>query len=882
MLHILSFLFFLSPTAYAEKAGAFTGLGLGPDRPYQCITGQATTLLGNAASSVLASSRDKDDYLGSLSHGSFQSDCPSTGDFDATYSCDDFGGDGNFNSDSYNDLFQDLEESKKGLQCRKAKLSMLNGELDCLNSTAQSTDTFLASVQAKFDQDLAQVQEQVDVIKKVQDDRAQQAKEIERRLMGDGTPGFPGLIAIEAEMRAAVDGAATELSNAEEAVKENERSEAILNEQVQSRTTALMVDCFNNTVMSDGDTCPDEKGNFVPVPPAQAVVCRAERAKWVSGDGTTIERDQKTKRQAKVFANNVKAYIAGLFGDAPKNSVIPDPKDGEKVVEFGDQSTVNLSEADFKKKIQSGSGKYQAHGMNIGGFLQARVGQCFARARERVKKEREKKSSKFGVLQEQIKSGYRKISAANAQLLRRRADLYTRMNRATTGQALPLDVNACLVAKIQDQLLCIKDADQNIANAFVGVGTNAEVSAPIPARDGKLVIPVNCNGVQGCITKLTAARKNVDDELRRIGDEKTAFVRKSNLMAENMIKEARERIAPQTAMVQEHISKINRVLSANLGISGINFPPIVPQGKSLMEDVDPETGLIRGTSDIRGLVAGLASPPMPDVTTKLASVSGAVAKEVKDTEKSIGKMSKAYVSVQGLEEKCVGKKTKKSADEISRLLAEFGEKNCAYIIEACKNPSTFKSLFGRWPEVAESLSNEKRTDLDEGDLYMPGMDGDAAVALATGMDYESLCGSETDRAAAKSDYDGAVADRDAITTKKSLVLSLARTVPESASSCDPLEVESIRGARTADDVKHVLGDGKKYCAKDKEALLAELNLDLKKAEDDVKEAGKKIGKDTGETRGSCSSITANLSKEANALASERREFQDRVPAAIGD
>jgi hypothetical protein len=224
---------------------------------------------------------------------------------------------------------------------------------------------------------------------------------------------------------------------------------------------------------------------------------------------------------------------------APSSTQLPDVtniqanKDSMKIYSVKTPADLEKLLAPTLRDMEASTGK------KISAQFSADMNRCYSTAQKEVAKERTEANSQIKSLETSMKQVFEKTRAENASAFRELRDTYTQAVKAATGQSLNVDTARCEAAPLEDQAKCF-DALNSMTDALLTgkvSPTATRLTGPalaltggqepihgftstlaaknVPAR----TIPVNCTGVDDCLTKYT----NLRTQLKSTVEERKAF-----------------------------------------------------------------------------------------------------------------------------------------------------------------------------------------------------------------------------------------------------------------------------------------------------------------------------------------------------------------------
>ncbi len=554
------------------------------------------------------------------------------------------------NGDGYVDKMRAKKlASQKYLACKRGVLDALRGEIGCFKKQIADADGYmneivngkggLAEMLKSGNDDLMQIDQEIQ-------DRQSQYTAANDRIEGGDGGNPPGLKAAKAAL--------TDLSTKlpERVTQVNQQVQNLRSQQARFETLvgqlamARAMDCMNTPVqgyrcVKDGAT--SSKYPTGSVSPVDYLKCiYAQSANKVAG-GTVV----RNATREDSYMKSATAAFTQAAGKAPSATALPDFSDTKAFTASMKVYTVN-NPTDLAKLLGPTLRDMEAAtGKNMTAQFTADINRCYAAAKKEVATERTDANSPIRASEIAMQQSFDTTKAANAKAFRELRDSYGTAVKAATGQSVNIDISKCEAASLEDQAKCF-DALNAMTDALLTgkvVPTASPLTGPALALTNgqdpihsfaavlmaknvtQRTIPVNCSGVDDCLTKYT----NLRTQLKQTVDERKAFKETYKTQVNNRLLMTAKDLASKgvtgagqagvqqsgitlnsvSADVQKRKNQLATAMS-KMGVeAGLDLDP-----KELKDPAkDDATGLYK-PSDLKSLVMAEVSPALPDVNSK--------------------------------------------------------------------------------------------------------------------------------------------------------------------------------------------------------------------------------------------------------------------------
>ncbi len=558
------------------------------------------------------------------------------------------------NADYIDDQKKEVAKAIKAMACQRGVLTAMGGEVACLKKQIGEAEKVIDAI-VNSPGGLASM------LKTGQDtfqDRSQQLKTVTERIKGNGSGniGLEGAAKLLQDLGVAVP-AQVELANTQvTTIREDQARFETLVKQVE---TAQILKCMNTPVedkscLMRGATSSSKKYATGPVSPLDHYKCIYAQSANKVVDGTPVLNPGR-ETELNLYAEKTLTIKSGdeisAFADFPQ---IPDADTFRKSSRTFELNTP----ADLYKRLKEKVGTMNTAGKNFSGQLDIDFKRCQRLAESRTAKDRSSATSTLRSGQNAMDQSFTKIKSQNATAFRDLRNKYAMALKAATGVSRLPDTQNCEKGSIEAQAQCFdalnsmvdtlytgktRSTDKALGAAALGLTGGANpvraFLGSVPATNDKSrTIPVDCAGVDDCLTKYNS----VESGLR-------SFTESYPANLNNTIQQTAMNIStgsdPKTGQpvpgasnllaVTQGIEAVKaKLMSAlsKLGVDdGLNLDP-----KSVTPPEKDPSGLFQ-TAGLKNLVLAGLNPGLPD--------SGS--KGFGDTLKAINERKKEIVEQQG-------------------------------------------------------------------------------------------------------------------------------------------------------------------------------------------------------------------------------------------
>ena len=653
--------------------------------------------------------------------------CPEGSPVEAPNSCDMFSIDGLFDPSQLASYRKRNDDALVSLMCKKGKFLALQGELQCLMNQAHILSQQIGSIQASYLSNIQRMQQDVQQLKSIEEDRKRQGEEVQARL--GGRPGLaePGLVDVKNRFEQVYNAMPQDIQGVRELYINLANQRKSLDEQVQARTMVLATECFK-TASDPSYRCTK---NGRPVTAIEYVLCRYKQNQQIGEEGR-IEQDQGTRRNAEANAAGLESLLSTILSSTPTNGKVPlttgNPQQDQAAMEqMIDQPMNILSAADVEAQYGEQLAQYNGKGLDIREFVLGTIGNCFNKATRRVEKERKRANTGISRAQEALKAAERTTADQVATLLNKYQSAYSEAMRSLTGLNLPMNLNACKgTAKPSTQINCLTEIQSNMEGMLNGSTANSTIDMVIrSATDPRRNIPVQCQGLNGCIRKLQNVGRELVNEQNRVKAYREQYVKQANQNIQTFTQRIANYLSPQSQALTARLAQLNTAL-ASLGVSSpIDLKPL--EAEQLQPDPNND-GLFGVPQNVLKLVGGNMNPPMLDMSGNAfgSSLSG-VAEGQKSLDKDIAQANENMTKLVGLERTCRARPIRELVNSLQSDVRELGTSNCQL-------ESGFCGRNGRVEQLIDTIRSLEGTPT-------PGLDPIILTSLSRGT--ASSCPSST-------------------------------------------------------------------------------------------------------------------------------------------
>jgi hypothetical protein len=477
--------------------------------------------------------------------------------------------------------------------CKYGKEQAKQQELKCITAEASNLSRAMGSLGSSFTSNIQGMQQQVQTIKTFEDDRTAQEADVELRLGGDPSNGSVGLIAQQANTQKLIANFKERGLALQTAQQQATAAKQVLDEQIQVRTMALTMNCFSKQPVP-GQKCSQ---NGPPESPADYLKCRYRQQQSL-GAGGVIERSAIVNAQGDSGLAGLDASLTGLAGDAPSIDdaiILTDP---QALAAAANKTPVTvLSVADEMNRYGGQLSKFQIGGTDAGQFVAGALDYCHHRAEQTVNAEQGRTSSTEGGVRMQIRSLEQTNSATASQIINEGSQQYASNMASLTGQNIPPNTSACVNAAPPIQLGCVNNLGISLNHMLMGDTPESTMQGQIKGNNPNTYIPLKCQGLNGCISQMQNASRNIKVDQKNLANMRTRYILSANQATEKNARSVAQSLSPQIANLTSRLQQM-----------GVNIPPI--QGEELEKDQD---GLVKPPKNALNYVGQYTSPPMPNL-----------------------------------------------------------------------------------------------------------------------------------------------------------------------------------------------------------------------------------------------------------------------------
>ncbi|HAR42547.1 MAG TPA: hypothetical protein DCS07_07940 [Bdellovibrionales bacterium] len=586
--------------------------------------------------------------------------------------CSNFEIDGNFDAAKFEQFKAAATESKNALSCQKNALQGLQTELNCLSTQVSALQNQIKTLEASYTQNMGGMAEYVGIMKAVEADRTKQFEDVQGHLRGDERTGHKGLLRMRDELQPMVTAMESEIKAIKDSHKSSEIQRKAFEEDIQRKIMAMTNECFSARKKSNFHCVP----NGPAVTAREYVLCRYEQNQRL-GAGGVVETSSIRTKQAESKRAELENVLNQILGDSPTESKTP--KTAEEAVAQAEQAMNVLNPTDLEAEYGAKLSSFDGKGLGIHGFVMKAMGNCYRDAQKSVNKQRELSSTQLGRNQESIKAFERETKKQVNELLTKYSNKYSEVMGALTGMHLPVNADGCRDSKPASQEICLDDLKKNMRGIWDGSLPQSTVNFMIRGNDAKTTITFQCQGLDGCVTKMQSLAKNLEKDRDRVSAEKKKKIEEFNRKVESRSKQIATGLATQNLRLGDELNRLNGQLTA-LGVRGA-----VKTGRVRAEKLEKdEDGLYMAPTSVVGLISNYIGEPglldMQDGTfsESLAGISERV-KEIGENEAEAAQM---VAQLDGRKAKCVNNQMKDVARLLKDQVASLSD--CYRNVEFCQ------------------------------------------------------------------------------------------------------------------------------------------------------------------------------------------------------
>ena len=616
------------------------------------------------------------------------------------------------------------EDSKKYLACKRGVLDALRGEIGCFKKQIADAEGYmneLVNGQGGLAGMLNQANEQLTQIDQEVQDRQAQFDEANQRIEGGEGGNPPGLRQAKDAVTKLSTDLPKRLTQVNQQVENLRNQQARFNTLVNQLSMGRAMDCMNTPVQ--GYRCVKDGTSSTKYPtgsvsPLDYLKCiYAQSANKVVG-GSVVKN---TKREDALMKQATAAFT-NAAAKAPNATSLPDFSDQKAFAASMKVYTVN-NPTDLGKLLAPTLRDMEAAtGKNMTSQFWADINRCYAQAQKEVAKERTDSNSQIKASETAMKQSFETTRSTNASAFRELRDSYMTAVKAATGQSLNIDTSKCENASLEDQAKCFDALNAMTDSLLTGKVTSPSSSLTGPAlaltngqepihgfagvlmakNNTQRTIPVQCGGIDDCLTKYT----NLRTQLKQTVDERKQFKTNfQNNVNSRLLMTAKDLASKGVAGggaagVQPGMVTLNSVAA---GIAQRKAQLETAMSKFGVEaglDLDPkevkEPGKDEGTglykpSDLKNLVLAEIDPGLPDNNSKGFTDA---TKAIGDRDKELTKLQDAidtdYQAIQSKIAECEKDTKKLGCDKKTNLYDKCLEGDATY--QMCKNMGAIGSF----------------------------------------------------------------------------------------------------------------------------------------------------------------------------------------------
>ncbi|MCC7440840.1 MAG: hypothetical protein IT285_04360 [Bdellovibrionales bacterium] len=663
-----------------------TQAALGADMT-ACLLGQFT----NAGGAMMGTAGVHSGFLDTMAgagrtFGSWSgAACPAPGEIPQNPSCQEVQEGTRFSPSRLEALRARVTNSRDALVCQTSKMASLQSELGCLQRQAQTLSQQIASLQGAYTQNIQSMQTHMGRLQDLQKGREFQLEEVGKFLNGDPATGRTGLLQLEQETEALLNAMPEQIQQREEAFRQIEDQQRVLEETKVTRTAGLAQQCFNERVQPNY-RCGRTGEAARPTNAKAYLLCRYEQEMTRMPSGRVERENRGVANNARNQAAALEALLNQIFADAPNNPNLPGGSNPQQFMEqaeqFSNQPMNVLSLADIENRYGDALRGFNSNGVDVHGFIIRSMSGCFSRANQQVRREERREGTQLGRLQSGLRTARRTASAAIRGIMNDLAQKYGRIHRALTGRNFQPNITACAQALPTVQIGCLRDFENNFRGILHGSTENSQMNIQIRGNEAAPGLPtIQCSGVKGCIATFQVVHQNVTREIADITEKRERDVRTFNQSVENFTNQMANGLRGMSASLDQRLQQMNAVMSS-LGISpGVSINRVAPCPLETNEDFD---GLVNSPSDLMCLVGGRMSPPMLNFAEdNFATALDGVAQKAQEANQQLNQVSTAMSAIAGLAQRCGTEEIERETTQFRTLVTQWNSGNCNYAREHC-------------------------------------------------------------------------------------------------------------------------------------------------------------------------------------------------------
>lgn len=531
-----------------------------------------------------------------------------------------------------------IQQAECTNQCKRNKLQAVMAEINCISTQASNMANQIGMLTQYYNDNIQAMQKQVGYIKSIQEDRTNQLKEVTQKLMGDGDGGTEGLLNLKNRTLALVGAMPAQIQQIRAEYLQTVQSEKSLREDIQVRTMALTMNCFNTKTVADY-TC---EPNGPPVSPRDYLVCRFQQNQNLGANGV-IENNATTRAQAKGAAAKLASVLDQIKNGAPSNPDIPASQEERNQ---SIRSSYKILSVDKVEAYKSTLSKFKVANSNAYDFVMGTLKNCNQTATGQTQSESERASSIEGTAQHSIKLAKQKVQDDIHERFTAYSQQYSDNLSGLIGQNVPLTDCTSNGAPVT-QIKCLDGIRQTMKSLLEGSGENTKMTLTMKGVNPETNFSFECKGLNGCVTSYQNVSRNLKTEQASLENAKKVYIQSANQSTETFTRHIASQLNGQSQMLSNMLSGLSTALSS-LGVGGINLPDV--RGEPRQYDKD---GLVKPPNNVLNLVGQYVNPPMKDLSGGgLSSVLSGLSQTQSRLESNYSQLNSNLIQISTLSQTC--------------------------------------------------------------------------------------------------------------------------------------------------------------------------------------------------------------------------------------
>jgi len=556
------------------------------------------------------------------------------------------------------------------IQCEQNKAQAIQSELQCLHNASGSMSLLSNSLTTEYQNAIVAAQQNVMKFQQAYQDNEAKSQYIGDLLNGpsngQGGSSGSGMLAMKKQLQDQLAAMPQTLLQGQNDYKQYQQHQGTLNSLVQTRTAALMNQCFSQSPSPSYRCSPTGPQ----VSPAAYLVCRYQQTQMVGSNGL-VEQNNVIENKAQAGAQSLQSLLDQMSSYAASNSGIP-TGNGDLASGNTNNAVMISSPIDVDRFYGSQLAGYRIGGQTARDFVLGVMKNCYARAENEVAAEKANPGSAIGLQLNQLQTQLNTVHAELTLHYQNLSQLYSDVTGAMSGgRPAALNAPSCASGNPQTQLSCMGNVQKELQGLLVGTARDSRVTLQIRGNNPGTYQNVTCSGLNGCIAALQSGQRSIQANQATIQSQQRQFVLDQNQQILSVTKAQAAQLSMASANMNQQLSALNSAI-ASLGGTPFNVPPV--RGESLAND--STTGLYNPPNNAFHAVAQFVQPPLPDLSG--AGVSGGLGSALQNVNARAAKVSEQMVAIQTLLPSCQMQRSQRLLDQVSGMTPSgcFGHQYC--------------------------------------------------------------------------------------------------------------------------------------------------------------------------------------------------------------